>query len=418
MTEKHTRIACYLGMITQAVSINFPALLYVVFHQEYGVSFSALGTLVVMIFAAQMLVDIWCAHNVERIGYRAASVAAAGFSAAGMLLLPLLVTTLPPPLVFPGIVVALLLTAIGSGFLEVIVSPLIEALPSRRKAADMAILHAAYCWGFVICVLGSTAFFALFGLRRWPLLAVLWSILPLIGTYLFAFAPLRSPVAEGQQAMRLGELFRSRAFPLMLLMMVCGGAAEQAMAQWASLFAQLGMGVSKTAGDLLGPLLFAVLMGSSRTYYGVRCSSLDLKKELRRCALLGVCGYLLAVFGQHPILCLVGCGVCGYAVGIFWPGTISLSAKFFPLGGSAMFSLLAMGGDIGCMLGPGLVGWVSDGIQGLYAHATGFAGMVTRLLGTAENVQMSLKTGLLTALLFPVGILLLLRVVRRLSRGA
>ncbi len=413
MTERHTRLACYLGMVTQAVSINYPALLFVVFYQDYKVSFSALGVLIILTFVVQLLIDLLCARYIDRLGYRLASLGAAGFSAVGMLLLPFLVRILPVDYAFTGIVAAILFTSIGSGLLEVVVSPILEALPSEKKSADMAILHAAYCWGYVLCVLVSTLFFVLFGLQRWPIMAVIWSLIPFVAFYLFLFAPLSHPVAEGKTPMRLRELFGSRVFLLLVVIMVCSGAAEQSMAQWASLFAQLGMGVSKTLGDLMGPLLFAVLMGASRTYYGVKGCEIDLEKELKRNAILGVFGYLLAVFGHYPLLNLIGCGICGLAVGLMWPGTISLGARLFPLGGSALFSLLAMGGDIGCALGPGMVGCVSDWAQALFTNHEKVRSVISWVTGSTEVTQLGLKAGLFLALLFPGAVYLTVRRIQR-----
>lgn len=413
MTEKHTRLACYLGMVTQAVSINFPALLFVVFYQDYKVSLSALGVLIILTFVVQLVIDLLCARYIDRIGYRLASLGAAGFSGVGMLLLPLLVRTLPAEHAFTGIVAAILFTSIGSGLLEVVVSPILEALPSEKKSADMAILHAAYCWGYVLCVLVSTFFFVLFGLSHWPAMAVIWSLIPFIAFYLFLFAPLSHPVAEGKTPMRLRDLFGSKVFLLLVFVMVCSGAAEQSMAQWASLFAQLGMGVSKTLGDLMGPLLFAVLMGASRTYYGVKGCEIDLEKELKRNALLGVFGYLLAVFGHYPLLNLAGCGICGLAVGLMWPGTISLGARLFPLGGSALFSLLAMGGDIGCALGPGMVGCISDWAQTLCSNHESIRVTISKCTGSTEVTQLGLKAGLFFALIFPGGVYFLVRRIQR-----
>ncbi|MGN0845678.1 MAG: MFS transporter [Kiritimatiellia bacterium] len=413
MTEKHTRLACYLGMVTQAVSINFPALLFVVFYQDYKVSLSALGVLIILTFVVQLVIDLLCARYIDRIGYRLASLGAAGFSGVGMLLLPLLVRTLPVEHAFTGIVAAILFTSIGSGLLEVVVSPILEALPSEKKSADMAILHAAYCWGHVLCVLVSTLFFVLYGLRHWPVLSVIWSLIPFAAFYLFLFAPLSHPVAEGKTPMRLRDLFGSKVFLLLVFVMVCSGAAEQSMAQWASLFAQLGMGVSKTMGDLMGPLLFAVLMGASRTYYGVKGCEIDLEKELKRNAILGVFGYLLAVFGHYPLLNLAGCGICGLAVGLMWPGTISLGARLFPLGGSALFSLLAMGGDIGCALGPGMVGCISDWAQTLCSNHESIRMAISKCTGSTEVTQLGLKAGLFLALVFPGGVYFLVRRIQR-----
>lgn len=408
MTYRHTRIAAHLGMATQAVAINLPALLFVVFHDEFGASTAALGTLVAATFGVQMAVDALGARFVDRIGYRAAALASELLSAAGLLLLPAL-PALFPARPFPAVAVALLVAAFGSGLQEVIVSPIVEALPSDRKAADMAALHASYCWGHVATIVLSTAWLALFGLASWRWLPVAWAVLPLSGAALFARVPILRLLPDGEAGDRPFALARSRRFALFFAMMVCGGAAEQAMSQWASMFAQFGAGVPKAVGDLAGPLVFAVLMGSARLFFGGRGARLDVRRAIRLSCALGVGGYLLAALGRAPVPCLAGCALCGLAAGVLWPGTLSLASRAFPRGGTALFGLLALGGDVGCALGPAAVGWVSDAAARLFAASPGAARAAASLFGGGAALPLGLKAALLAALLFPLAMLLLVR---------
>ena len=407
LTYDHTRLAAKLGMATQAVAINLPTLLFVVFHRDFGASTAALGTLVALTFTVQMAVDAIGARFVDRIGYRAAAVASELLSAAGLLLLVAL-PPLFPKRPFPAAAAALLVAAFGSGLQEVIVSPVVEALPSDRKAADMASLHAAYCWGVVATVLLSTAWFALFGLATWRLLALAWTVLPLAGAALFARVPMRALLPEGESGDSPFALARTPAFLLFFAMMVCGGAAEQAMAQWASLFAQLGAGAAKSVGDLAGPLAFAVLMGSARSFFGSRGATLDVRRAIRLSCALGVAGYLLAAFGRVPALCLAGCALCGLGAGVLWPGTLSLASKAFPRGGTALFGLLALGGDVGCALGPAVVGWSSNAAARLFAASGSASRGASVLLGSGDPLACGLKAAFAFAALFPLAMLVLL----------
>lgn len=358
MTYRHTLYASYLGYITQAICNNLPPLLFVTFNERFGVTLGQLGLLVSINFFIQIVVDLLAARYVDRIGHRRAVVLAQVFSTLGLLLLGVLPYLLPNA--FAAILIAVAMSAVGGGLLEVLVSPIVESLPGEHKEKAMSLLHSFYCWGHVAVVLLSTAYFALAGVDNWRYLPFLWAIPPLLNAFLYAKVPMQPPLAAHERT-PLGALFSRRIFWVFLLMMICAGASEQAMSQWASLFAERGLSVSKTMGDLLGPCAFAVLMGLARLLYGILGDKLNIRRAMALSAALCVGCYLLAANAPHPLLGLLGCAVTGFSVGLMWPGTFSMVARAFPQGGTAMFAMLALAGDVGCSAGPGLVGLVSGG---------------------------------------------------------
>ena len=358
MTYRHTLYASYLGYITQAICNNLPPLLFVTFNERFGVTLGQLGLLVSINFFIQIVVDLLAARYVDRIGHRRAVVLAQVFSTLGLLLLGVLPYLLPNA--FAAILIAVAMSAVGGGLLEVLVSPIVESLPGEHKEKAMSLLHSFYCWGHVAVVLLSTAYFTLAGVDNWRYLPFLWAIPPLLNAFLYAKVPMQPPLAAHERT-PLRALFSRRIFWVFLLMMICAGASEQAMSQWASLFAERGLSVSKTMGDLLGPCAFAVLMGLARLLYGILGDKLNIRRAMALSAALCVGCYLLAANAPHPLLGLLGCAVTGFSVGLMWPGTFSMVARAFPQGGTAMFAMLALAGDVGCSAGPGLVGLVSGG---------------------------------------------------------
>ena len=358
MTYRHTLYASYLGYITQAICNNLPPLLFVTFNERFGVTLGQLGLLVSINFFIQIVVDLLAARYVDRIGHRRAVVLAQVFSTLGLLLLGILPYLLPNA--FVAILIPVAMSAVGGGLLEVLVSPIVESLPGEHKEKAMSLLHSFYCWGHVAVVLLSTAYFALAGVDNWRYLPFLWAVPPLLNAFLYAKVPMQPPLAAHERT-PLGALFSRRIFWVFLLMMICAGASEQAMSQWASLFAERGLSVSKTMGDLLGPCAFAVLMGLARLLYGILGDKLNIRRAMALSAALCVGCYLLAANAPHPLLGLLGCAVTGFSVGLMWPGTFSMVARAFPQGGTAMFAMLALAGDMGCSAGPGLVGLVSGG---------------------------------------------------------
>ena len=379
-----TVVACFVGYIVQAIINNFVPLLFLTFQRSYGIPLSQITLLVTLNFAMQLAVDLASVAFVDRIGYRASMILAHVFAAAGLLLLTVLPELLPNP--FVGILCAVMVYAVGGGLLEVLVSPVVEACPSDNKEKAMSMLHSFYCWGHVGVVALSTAFFAIFGISHWKVMAVLWAVIPLMNIIAFAKVPMASLIQEGEKGYSLRELFRVKVFWVLLIMMICAGASEQAVSQWASTFAEKGLGISKAAGDLAGPMSFAVLMGLSRVFYGKYGDKIELDRFMIASSVLCIASYLLISLSPSPVVSLIACAVCGLSVGIMWPGTFSKSAATLPRGGTAMFALLALGGDVGCSGGPTLVGFVSSNL--------------------GDNLKMGILAGIVFPLLLLAGILI------------
>jgi len=397
LSYRHTLYSSYLGYVTQAIVNNLAPLLFLTFQREWNVTLADLALIISLNFMIQIAVDLIASTFADKVGYRAVAVGAHIFCVAGLISMGILPRVFASP--YAGLIVATCLNAVGGGLIEVIISPIVESLPGDKKAASMSLLHSFYCWGHVAVVILSTVYFALFGVTRWPYLAMAWAVVPLINFFLFLKVPLRTLNESAAEIHQTGRRQGRSLLLLFLLMMVCAGAAEQAMSQWASLFAEAGLSVSKAAGDLMGPCLFALLMGLSRVIYGLKGSRIHLEKALFFSSILCIVSYLTAVFSPVPLFALLGCGMCGLSVGLMWPGTFSLASKHFPRGGTAMFAWLALAGDVGCSAGPGLVGSISNAVQ---------AGMQTFLrnwipgLGATEA---GLKSGLFLAIVFPLAML-------------
>ena len=359
---KTTIAACFTGYVVQAVINNFAPLLFVTLQNSYDIPLSKITLLVTVNFAVQLLLDLASVLFVDRIGYRVSIVLAHLFSASGFILL----TVLPDLFsdAFSGILISVIIYAVGGGLIEVLISPIMESCPTDNKESAMSLLHSFYCWGHVGVVLISTAFFTLAGIENWRILACVWAVIPVANAVVFLRAPMVPLIAEGEKGMPVRELFRNKTFWFLMLMMVCAGASEQSVSQWASTFAERGLGVSKAVGDLAGPMAFAVLMGASRAFYGKYGGRMDLDRFMTGSGILCVCAYLLVSLAPSPVISLIGCALCGLSVGIMWPGTFSRAAASIRTGGTAMFALLALGGDLGCSGGPTLVGMASSAAGG------------------------------------------------------
>ena len=392
-TYRHTLYASWGGYITQAIINNLTPLLFVTFQREFGISLDAIGLLISLNFMVQITVDLIAAKLADRIGWRKCIVFAHIADTVGLVCLGVLPGLLPNPYI--GLIAAVTINAIGGGLIEVLISPIVESLPGEEKASAMSMLHSFYCWGHMAVVILSTLYFLAAGIENWPYLPMIWALVPLANAFLFARVPLRTMVEQGRE-MPLRKLFSSGLFWLLLVLMVSAGASEQAMSQWSSLFAELGLGVSKTVGDLLGPCAFALFMALSRTFYGLKGGRIDLHKALVFSSVCCAACYILVVFSANPLISLIGCALIGLFVGLMWPGVFSLSARVFPMGGTAMFAYLAFAGDVGCSLGPGLVGFISDRVIG------GGGAFLTAWFAGGTITEIGLKAGLLTAIVFPV----------------
>lgn len=362
MNYKKTLIACYLGFVTQAIAANFAPLLFLTFHNNYNISLGKIALISSVFFTTQLIIDILCARFADTIGYRNCVVGSQLLSAVGLIGLAFLPQVTPDP--FAGIIISTVLYAIGSGLTEVLVSPIVEACPFEHKEAAMSLLHSFYCWGHMGVVLLSTAFFALLGIENWKILALIWAAVPVINGLFFTKVPMFSLIEEGETGLSVKQLFKTKIFWLLMLMMACAGASEQAVSQWASTFAEQGLGVSKTVGDLAGPTAFAALMGFSRLIYGKYGDRLNLDKCMTASTVLCIASYIVIAFVPSPAVGLIGCAVCGFSVGIMWPGTFSKAAVSIKGGGTALFALLALAGDLGCSGGPTLAGLASSAAGG------------------------------------------------------
>lgn len=353
---KATHVAAYTGYITQAVVNNLSPLLFVTFSKAFSLSLTDLSILITVNFATQIIVDLMSAKYIRKLGYRPACVLAHILATLGLLGFSILPFVLPP---FAGLVLSTMLCAIGGGLDEVIISPVIEAIPGDNKESDMSLLHSFYSWGQVLVVLGSTAYFYFVGIDSWRFLPIIWALIPLADTIMFIFVPI-SELPEEENAELRKESYKGKVFFLLFVIMICAGASELAMSQWASLLAEEGLGVSKALGDILGPCMFAVFMGISRVIYGIYGKKMKLESFMILSGFLCVISYCVVAFAANPVVALMGCGLCGFSVGIMWPGTYSIGAQKMPKGGTAMFALLAFGGDIGCTGGPDMAGIIGN----------------------------------------------------------
>lgn len=362
MNKKYqiTIYACFVGYIVQAIVNNFVPLLFLTFGKTYGIPLGQITFLVTVNFGVQLLVDFLSAGFVDKIGYRVSIILAHVFAGAGLFALTVL-----PDLIsnaFFGLLLSSCIYAVGGGLIEVLISPIMESCPTENKEKAMSLLHSFYCWGHVGVVLFSTLFFHIFGIGNWKVMAWLWVLVPFVNGIIFLKAPIAPLIEEGEEGMGILELFRQKMFWIFMVMMVCSGASEQAVSQWASTFAEQGLGVTKTIGDLAGPMTFAILMGTSRAFYGKYGDKLDLDRFMVGSSILCVLSYLCISLSPNPVLSLMGCALCGLSVGIMWPGTFSKASLALKRGGTAMFAFLALAGDVGCSGGPTLVGVISDGL--------------------------------------------------------
>ena len=390
-TDYHkTKIACYMGFITQAIAANFAPLLFLKFHSDYHISLGNIALISTFFFFTQLLVDLFCAKFVDHIGYRVCIVTSEIFSALGLLGLAFLPDFLPNP--FIGIICSVIVYAIGSGLIEVLCSPIIEACPFENKEATMSLLHSFYCWGHVGVVLLSTLSFRIFGIANWKYMALVWALIPIANGIFFTRVPIAPLLDEGEKGLTMGELFKKKIFWVLMLMMLCAGASEQAVSQWASTLAEKSFGINKTIGDLAGPMAFAILMGSSRAFYGKFGDKINLERFMQYSAVLCMVSYLMIAFIPVPALGILGCAVCGLSVGIMWPGTFSMAAASVKRGGTALFALLALAGDVGCSSGPTYVGMISGALN--------------------DN----LKLGIFAALIFPVLMIMGIKMIGSLQK--
>lgn len=383
--------ACFMSYIVQAIINNFVPLLFLTFEKEYGIPLSRIALLVTFNFGIQLLVDLLSAGVIDKVGYRISMITALALCALGLVSLVVLPGLFSNP--WTGLLGAVMIYGAGGGLLEVLVSPVVEACPTENKEKAMSMLHSFYCWGHVGVVLISTVFFVLLGVENWRILALFWALIPLYNMITFFRVPI-APLIKEDEGISFRTLIGKKVFWVFMILMVCAGAGEQAVSQWASAFAEEGLKVKKAVGDLAGPMFFAAMMGTSRALYGKYGEKIDLGKMMTYSGILCIASYILISLSPHPALGLIGCGICGLSVGIMWPGTFSMASASIRGGGTAMFAFLALAGDLGCSSGPTLVGQVSG------------------ILGN------NLKMGILAAVLFPILFVISVRYLLRLKLKA
>lgn len=383
--------ACFMSYIVQAIINNFVPLLFLTFEKEYDIPLSRIALLVTFNFGIQLLVDLLSAGVIDKVGYRISMITALALCALGLVSLVVLPGFFSNP--WTGLLGAVMIYGAGGGLLEVLVSPVVEACPTENKEKAMSMLHSFYCWGHVGVVLISTVFFVLLGVENWRILALFWALIPLYNMITFFRVPI-APLIKEDEGISFRTLIGKKIFWVFMILMVCAGAGEQAVSQWASAFAEEGLKVKKAVGDLAGPMFFAAMMGTSRALYGKYGEKIDLGKMMTYSGILCIASYILISLSPHPALGLIGCGICGLSVGIMWPGTFSMASASIRGGGTAMFAFLALAGDLGCSSGPTLVGQVSG------------------ILGN------NLKMGILAAVLFPILFVISVRYLLRLKLKA
>lgn len=397
---KKTIFACYRGYITQGIVNNLSPLFFVIFQDHFGIDYMLISALILCNFITQVITDMLAVRYVDRIGMRRAAVLAHVLAFSGLAMQGILPNILPAPYI--GLVIATVINGIGGGLIEVIISPIVDSCPGDAKASAMSLLHSFYCWGQVGVVLITTLLLRVIGEDLWYIIPLLWSLIPFYNLFSFLKVPLMPAIPEDEKT-PLRTLFKSKIFLVAMLLMLCAGASELAMCQWSSLFAERALGVTKVMGDLMGPCLFAVLMGIGRTIFGVWGEKINLAHALMATAALCILCYIGAGLFESPVLSLVSCALCGLSVSLMWPGTFSLVSAIYPKGGTAMFGTLAILGDVGCSAGPALFGAVSTAV----ANAA---------VNSASADQLGLKSGMLVSVIFPLFIVIGVALITHLAK--
>ena len=382
----HTYFSCYIGIFVQAVVCGFMPLLFVMFNREYHIPLYLITLFTTVNFLTQLVTDTVSILFVERIGYRRLGVLAHLLTFVGLFLLG--IASPKSDNLYAVIMSAVVLFSVGGGLLEVMLSPVIEGCPSKNKAAAMSMLHSMFGFGSAATILITTGAIWLFGWQNWQNIALFWSVIPLLNAIYFMFIPINDMVGKDERT-PIKKLLSDRRFWGFFLIMACGGASEIGISQWSSAFAEKSLGVSKAVGDILGPCAFALMLALSRFSYSKLADKIDLEKCIIACGVFGVLCYSVAALAPFEMVALIACGLCGFFMGVLWPGTLSLAAKAYPMGGATLFALMALGGDVGCTTGPTIVGFVSSIFGG------------------------ELKAGLLTGALFPLILVVGLLILRR-----
>lgn len=355
-----TLMAARMGFFTQALVNNLAPVFFVLFRVLYGFSYLQVGILAALNFTLQLFADITSPNLISRFGYRKCAMTAQALCAVGLILMPGLCILTGG--VYISFIIPVLIYSYGAGMIEVLASPIVEAIPDLPENTKMSMLHSFYSWGQMTCVALTTLALHFIGYERWFLIPVLWSAIPIFGIILFSRARLDMADMAEKESEKGGRLF-CRSFVLMLIIMTCAGASEIAMSEWSSLFAEEALGVSKVAGDLFGPCMFALFMGMGRMCHAKFGERLNLSRLIKACSLLCVICYVGAALLRPAAASLIFCALTGLSVSLMWPGALSLAAARNN-GGARMYGLLAAFGDIGCIIGPVVTSSVSEFADG------------------------------------------------------
>ena len=361
LSFEHTKTACYLGSISQSIVCGFLPLLFVIFNQDYGIPLAKVTLFATINFVIQLIMDFTSLFYIDRVSYRKTIVVAHLLAAGGFLFLGIVAPRVQNT--YLAVLFSVMLFSAGGGLFEVLLSPIIEGCPSKNKAATMSMLHSMFAFGSIGVILLTNLLLFIFGKNNWHYIAIIWALIPFANAIYFLIVPINK-IVDNNERTPLFKLFKKKSFLVFILIMFCSGASEIAMSQWASAFAESSLGVSKVMGDILGPCIFASMMALSRVLYSKLADRINLAKYLLACGFLTVACFLTAALSPVKIMALLACGFCGFTVGIMWPGTVSLTAKTYPMGGAAMFGVMALAGDIGCTSGPTLVGFVASAFGG------------------------------------------------------
>lgn len=386
------KYACYLGSGGMAIVSVLSPLLFVTFRELYGISYTLLGLLVVANFLTQLSVDLIFSFFTKYFNIHKTVRTMPIITFSGLLIYTLM------PLIFPEyvylwLIIGTIVFSASAGLGEVLLSPVIAAIPSDNPDREMSKMHSAYAWGCVAVVVISTLFLKLAGTHNWQFLALLLSLLPFANAIIFAKAKLPE-ISINQDAEKGGVSFKNKGIIMCFVCIFLGGATEVTMSEWVSNFIESGIGLPKVVGDILGVAMFAAMLGIGRTIYA------KIGKNISSVMLFGMAGstvcYIVASLSLNPVTGLIACAVTGLCVSMLWPGTLIYAEENFPKLGVAVYALMAAGGDLGASVAPQLVGVLSDKIA-----VMNFAEILAqKLCITAE--QVGIRAGMLAAAVFPL----------------
>ena len=399
---KSTIAACYIGSFVQAIIVNTTPILFIPLREQFGLTFQQMGLLVLINFISQVGCDILFSNAIDKYGFRRFVVAAHGLAVVGLVLFAASPLLFDRP--FAGFVTATIIFSGSGGLLELLLSPIVNAIPTDEKAGAMSVLHSFYSWGQAAVILLTTVLLFVFGRAWWQWIILIWTLVPLFNFFFLMRVPFAPNVPE-EQRQGMDKILLKPFFIAALATILCGAAAELCISQWASAYLEEAMRLPKVVGDVGGVCLFAVMMGVGRLFYGMYGKKINVSLMM----LIGTVGaaacYITVALSGTAVLSLLACGLCGLCVSLLWPGTLVVASEHYPLAGAWMFAILAAG-DIGASAGPWLMGVVAE-----QAHRLPFlSGLLTQ--GMSPD-QLGLRAAMLVSALFPIIAFFCLRWMRK-----